>query len=349
MSSAYEFDDKMEGFSFGDIGNWASNQWAAVKRPDSWQRNAVRLADRAILAGAPSIGKLIGGDTGATIGEGVQKIGNAIIPDSWREGEFEDELEGEWEFEGEGEFEDEGEGEISPVSKVYPDAMMEHLGFAAMEAESEDEAAEGFLPLIPMVASKLLPLAARAAPRIAAKILPKVARAVSRVTPHLTRSVGQLARTLHHNPRTRPLLNLVPGIARRTVANVARHAMAGRHVSPHHAVRLLARQNHRVLSNPQVVNRGIRRAHWMDRRYHRMTGTPHNHPHAGQAHFGYRGRGWAPGQPQYWGGVGRPGRFQAYGVGGPGGGAARVGGCRHCGSTVVHRGSGSGCAVVVVR
>ena len=42
---------------------------------------------------------------------------------------------------------------------------MEHMGLAAMEAESEFEAAEHFLPLIPMVASKLLPLAAKVLPK----------------------------------------------------------------------------------------------------------------------------------------------------------------------------------------
>ena len=54
------------------------------------------------------------------------------------------ELESELEMEGEGEFELEGEFEsmAGPVSRVYPDAMMEHLGLAAMEAETEFEAAE---------------------------------------------------------------------------------------------------------------------------------------------------------------------------------------------------------------
>src|ERR1700756_5203684 len=68
--------------------------------------------------------------------------------------------------------------EVSPVRKIYADAMMEHLAHEVAEAQSEHEAAEGFLPLIPLVASKLLPLAAKAIPKIA-RALPRVTRAVN--------------------------------------------------------------------------------------------------------------------------------------------------------------------------
>src|SRR5215471_16986456 len=73
------------------------------------------------------------------------------------------------------------EGEISPVRKWYADAMLEHMGFAAAEAETEDEAAEGFLPLIPMLAAKALPfvakLGAKVVPKIAGKLLPRASKA----------------------------------------------------------------------------------------------------------------------------------------------------------------------------
>src|SRR2546429_206743 len=46
------------------------------------------------------------------------------------EGEFEDELE--------------FEGFVNPLRRVYPDALMEHMGHAAAEAESEAEA-EAFI------------------------------------------------------------------------------------------------------------------------------------------------------------------------------------------------------------
>src|SRR6202050_5106679 len=90
------------------------------------------------------------------------------------EQEFEDELEDELEDE------DEFEGELSPIRKIYPDAMMEHLGELAAEAESGQEAAEHFLPLIGMAASKLLPVVARALAPAAKKAIPKIAKAVTR-------------------------------------------------------------------------------------------------------------------------------------------------------------------------
>jgi len=167
--------------------------------------------------------------------------------------ELEDEFEGEEELEGEDELEDEagegegwlgalgniagsllGEGEdelededefedeIGPARRVYPDAMMEHLGELASEAESEDEAAEHFLPLIGMAASKLLPVVARAVAPAAKRLLPKIAKAVTKASPHMTKIIGKVARTLHRNPRTRHLLKVVPTIARRAVGSVAK-------------------------------------------------------------------------------------------------------------------------------
>jgi len=191
------------------------------------------------------------------------------------EAEFESELESEFESELESEFESEFEsGGPNPVSRVYPDAMMEHMGLAAMEAETEYEAAEHFLPLVPLVASKILPLAAKAAPRIAAKVLPRIARAVAHVTPRLTRSVTHLTRALHRNPQTRHLVRTVPSIARRAVTKIARHAAAGHPITPRHAARILRHEHHRVLHNPRMVHAALRHANRMDRRYHRVGGLP---------------------------------------------------------------------------
>jgi len=202
-------------------------------------------------------------------------------------GEFEDEYEGnlEGELEAEFEFESELESELgsalegefessgpNPVSRVYPDAMMEHMGLAAMEAETEYEAAEHFLPLVPLVASKILPLAAKAAPKIAAKVLPRVARAVSHVTPRLTQGVTHITHALHRNPQTRHLVRTIPAVARRAVTRIARHAAAGHPVTPHHAARILRNEHHRIMRNPKLVHAALRHAHKMDRHYHRMGG-----------------------------------------------------------------------------
>src|SRR5947209_1931777 len=62
-------------------------------------------------------------------------LGESEYEDEW-EGEYEDEGEFELEDEWEGEYEDEGESMANPLRRVYPDAMMEHLGHAAAEAET---------------------------------------------------------------------------------------------------------------------------------------------------------------------------------------------------------------------
>jgi hypothetical protein len=186
------------------------------------------------------------------------------------EGEFENELESELESEGEFELEFEGP---NPINKVYPDAMMEHLGLAAMNAETEDEAAEHFLPLIPMVASKLLPLAAKALPKLAGKVLPRIARAITHVTPNLTRGVTHITRALHRNPQTRPLLRTIPSVARRAIHTIAKRTAAGHRVTPAQALRILHGHRRHVMHNPHVVRSVLHRSKLMDRHLHRAGGV----------------------------------------------------------------------------
>jgi hypothetical protein len=190
-------------------------------------------------------------------------------------GEGEDEDEGEFEDE----FEDELEDEVSPTRKIYPDAMMEHLGELASEAETEDEAAEQFLPLIGMAASKLLPVVARAVAPAAKKLLPKIARAVTKAAPHLTKKIGTVARTLHRNPQTRHLLKVVPAIARRTVGSVARQAAHGRRITPHAAVRTLAKHARKVLTHPGQRKHALRHHRRLEHKFHRRFGRGTVHPH----------------------------------------------------------------------
>jgi hypothetical protein len=200
-------------------------------------------------------------------GEGGTPMGGTTVVSLFRDREFESELEaaGEWEWE--------GEQEISPVRRVYLDAMMEHIAHEAAEAESEDEAAEEFLPLIPMLAGKLLPIAAKVLPKIAGKVMPRIARAVTRAVPQLSRGVSNIARTLYRDPRTRQLIRTVPTIARRTVSTLARQAGSGRAVTPQIARRVLAQHAHRVLTRPQETARVLRRNRVLDTRYHGSVGT----------------------------------------------------------------------------
>src|SRR5215471_5897083 len=168
-----------EMFGWGDITRWAGNQWRAVQTPGTARRRAAIAAGKAAAKGIPSaIGMRFGtiGSTLATIlGDGLA----AAIPDK--------ELYGEAMFEF-GEL----EHELSPIRRIYPDAIMEHMAHEAQEAESEQEVAEGFLPLIPMLAAKVLPLAAKVLPKIGAKLLPKLGNVISKVTPRLMRGVSNV-------------------------------------------------------------------------------------------------------------------------------------------------------------
>jgi hypothetical protein len=196
------------------------------------------------------------------------------------EGEME--MEGELEFEAENEFEH--EAALSPVRPNAALALMEHMAHEAATAESESEAAEQFLPLIPLAAKALLPLAMKALPivgkigaKVGGKLLAKAApkllklapKLLKRVAPNLTRGVSQLARGLFRNRATRPLLRAVPTIARRTVTNLTRQIAAGRRISPATAARTLARQTQRTLANPRQLKRIYARGQRADAAYHR--------------------------------------------------------------------------------
>jgi hypothetical protein len=158
------------------------------------------------------------------------------------------------EYEGEFEGESEAERILNPVRRVYPDAMMEHFGHAAAQAQSEAEA-EAFI-------GALIPLAAR--------LIPRVAPAIIRAAPGLIRGVSGIGRTLRASPSTRPLVRTVPTIVRRTAADIARQGARGRPVTPQQAVQTLARQANTVLANPQLTRQALRRAVAADRRYHQV-------------------------------------------------------------------------------
>ena len=194
------------------------------------------------------------------------------------EGEF-----GELELGELGEFEaaHEMEFESSPAAQAQAIAMMEHAGHAAAEAANEQEAAEHFLPLIGLAAKFVLPklagLAAKklgglAIKKIGGKLLGRVGgQLLRRVTPQLTRGLANVTRTLFRNRATRPLIHAVPRIARTTVAQLGRQIARGQRITPQQAVRALARQTARTISNPRALAQTYRRSLALDRRYHRRT------------------------------------------------------------------------------
>ena len=263
-------------------------------------------------------------------------------------GELESEL---GELEGAHEF----EFETSPALLANAFAAMEHEGHAAAEAANEQEAAEHFLPLIGLAAKFVLPkLAGLAAKKLGGAALKKVGgkvigrvggqllrrfgpRLMRRVSPQLTRGVANVTRTLFRNRATRPLIHAIPRIARTTVARLGSQIARGRRITPQMAVRTLAQQTARTLSNPRVLAQTYRRSRALDRRYHqhtrRVLGRPAGAPVRAANDPGVSGGPMAgqPGAPNGVG-VGMPG--MPYGAGPAGGGAgwsAQPSVCPTCG------------------
>jgi hypothetical protein len=238
-----ELDGEFEGEEF--FRRLAQLAQRAVRSPTL--RRVGLAAARTALGGLGSIGQAIGGGGGTAGGALGSGVGSAIgsylggrLPQSEFEGEF------EWEM----------EGELNPLRRVYPDALMEHLGHAAAQAESEAEA-EAFL-------GALIPLAAQIAPR--------VAPAIMRAAPGLIRGVAGVTRILRRSPTTRPLVRAVPTIVRRTASNIVQQAAQGQPMTPQRAVQTLARQTAQVLSSPQHSVQAYQRSQALDRRFHRAAG-----------------------------------------------------------------------------
>ena len=107
----------------------------------------------------------------------------------------------------------------NPLRRVYPDAMMEHLGHAAAEAETEAEAEAFVGALVPLAAG----LVKAAAPHVA-RATPQLVRGLSKVTHDAARQAGHPAarpddadhRRAHHPQsgaagRPRPSHHAPPG------------------------------------------------------------------------------------------------------------------------------------------
>ncbi len=329
-----EYEDESEAESEQFFGALLSLGKRALQSPTL--RRAALSGARAALGKFGDIGGAIGGDgaggaIGKSIGSGVGDFLGGLLPQS--EGEYEFEFEDEFEYEGEledefeeeledeyeGEFEYESEyeAEINPIRRIYPEAMMEHLGHAIMEAESESEA-EAF---------------ARAIVPVAAHRIPHAAPALKRAAPQLLRGVSNVAKTLLKHPSTRPLVRALPTIVRNVAKQIARQSHGGRvAISPKHAVRILAHHTAKTLGSPKRAVAAYQRSKALDHHLHRA-GSPvrlirgrvhYARPLPGGGHSQLRRVGWPGRNHWYWryrwpqGQAGRPLSYRtspAYGQG----------------------------------
>lgn len=176
------------------------------------------------------------------------------------ESEFESSLEGEWEVTPQAFHQSFMQREAAPSA-----ALMEHLGHAAAEAESNGEAFAFLAPLLPL-ALKALPLAGKALGLGAKKLLPKIASKVVKVAPKLIKGVNAAAKSLRANPATKQLVQTLPQIVRRTTADLAKQVAQGQPLTGDSAVRILANQTAQILGNPQLALQALDRAKSVDQK-----------------------------------------------------------------------------------
>jgi hypothetical protein len=190
----------------------------------------------------------------------------ALVEGGGKGGELEFELEAEleWETSPQTFAQSFSAYEAAPAS-----ALMEHLGHAAAEAESNGESFAFLAPLLPL-ALKALPLAAKALP----KLLPKAASLISKVAPKMIKGVNAVAKTLRTNPTTRPLVRAIPQVVQKTAADLAGQFARGQQITPQSAARTLAKQTANVLGNPQAIVQCVRRANAVDKRFHQAVAAP---------------------------------------------------------------------------
>lgn len=255
----YEFESEWEGE--GEFEFEYEGEFEGEMEGEEFFGRIAQLARRA--AQNPAL-RSIGLQAARSALGGLRGTGPAGAAASNILGSFLPQREYEYEFEGEGEFE--SEDFVNPQRRLSrgpsSEALMAHLGNAAASAESEDEA-EAFI-------GALVPLAAR--------LIPRVAPAVMRAAPQLIRGISNVAQRLRSNPATQQLVRTLPTIARNTVGQLARQVGQGRPITPQTAVRTLAQQTARVISNPRAATAAYQRNRALDRRYHQAVARPTGRP-----------------------------------------------------------------------
>lgn len=151
---------------------------------------------------------------------------------------------------GQGEFEWELEAELDRLPSRDAE-LMEYLGRAATETESEAEAAAFIGALIP----------------IADRIISSTKPVLTRNSPALMRGLVAATQALRRNPDTRPLVRTIPTIVRRTAASMNQQLQQGMPANQKTALLSLARQTQALLSSPQQSIQTLKRSQAAARHY----------------------------------------------------------------------------------
>jgi hypothetical protein len=188
---------------------------------------------------APIAGQVIGGAFGGPAGAMLGgKLGSvaANIEDEELAG-----LEG---YDGYGDYEDESDSEDEMNAEDF------------MDFEGEDEDVAEYMADVAAKAPNPVDSCAIAGASTNT-IASKAPLQVKAVSPTLSSASARLTKVMKNNPATKPLVKVVPTIAKKTVATLARKAAKGKPVTPAIAKRVMAKQAIRVLSTPRELTKAI--------------------------------------------------------------------------------------------
>lgn len=132
----------------------------------------------------------------------------------------------------------------SALLHLSPTTLMESLGYAATTAETEAEAI-AFIQTLPA---------------LTAKLYPQVASLVKTASPSLKRGLTVATRSLYREPRTRPLIQVMPTVLGHTLSSLKRQQQQGAAIMPDTVAKQLINQAHRVLGHPQPASQTLQRS-----------------------------------------------------------------------------------------
>jgi hypothetical protein len=215
-----EYEDEGEYF-FGGLKKFARKAW----------KLAAPLAKRLAPKLAGTLAGMIPG-VGAIAGPLAGKLAGTLI----KEGEMEA-VQMEAEFFGS----NEAEAEVANTETAHEAALTEFLAAQAAEATTEAEAEAAIAATLPIT---ITIMGGR--------------KALRPVMPVMAQATGQLTRQMRQQGATgKQLLRTIPTIQRQTAATLGAIARSGQPIDSATAVKAMANATHRVLSNPQRVQRAM--------------------------------------------------------------------------------------------
>ena len=215
-----EYEDEGEYF-FGGLKKFARKAW----------KLAAPLAKKIAPKLASSLLGMIPG-VGAIAGPLAGKLTAALV----QEGEMEA-IQMEAEFFGS----NEAEAEVANTETAQEAALTEFLAAQAAEATTEAEAEAAIAATLPITISIM---GGRKALR---PVMPVMAQATGRLTREMRK----------YGPTGKQMLRMIPTIQRQTAATLKAAARSGQPINSATAVKAMADATHRVLSNPQRVQKAI--------------------------------------------------------------------------------------------